>query len=429
MIAYTREVKKIRKKIALLHYAAPPVVGGVESVIGHQARLMAVAGHLVRVVAGRGEKVDERVDFVELPLIDSRHPEILAAKESLDSGRVPETFDQLVGKVEALLAEAFDGIEIVVAHNVCSLHKNLALTAALRQYCAREGAPRLVIWHHDLAWTTPRYQPELHDGWPWNLLREHWQETNPKHVVVSEVRRGELATLLSIPEEIIDVVPSGLDVASFLKLEDETLEYIERLGLLEANPLLLLPVRITARKNIELALHILHQMCGRFPSAALVVTGPLGAHNPANQQYFEQLKALRDALDLDPAARRSERSACPAVHFLAEHTNSFIPDAVIADMYRLADVLLLPSREEGFGIPVIEAGLSSMPIFCADIPALRELAGDKATYFPPDGDVQQIAEEIVSQLADDRVLALRGKVKRDYTWQGIYSQRIEPLLV
>ena len=64
--------------MALLHYAAPPVVGGVESVLGHHARLMADAGHQVRVVAGRGEQMDARIPFVHLPLADSRHPQVLA---------------------------------------------------------------------------------------------------------------------------------------------------------------------------------------------------------------------------------------------------------------------------------------------------------------------------------------------------------------
>ena len=44
--------------IAILHYSVPPIVGGVESVIAHHARLMAANGHSVRLIAGRiaGEK-------------------------------------------------------------------------------------------------------------------------------------------------------------------------------------------------------------------------------------------------------------------------------------------------------------------------------------------------------------------------------------
>ncbi len=64
--------------IALLHYAAPPIVGGVESVVGHHARLMVEDGQHVQVIAGRGGQVDRRVPFTRLSLADSRDPDILA---------------------------------------------------------------------------------------------------------------------------------------------------------------------------------------------------------------------------------------------------------------------------------------------------------------------------------------------------------------
>jgi hypothetical protein len=51
-------------KIALLHYSAPPIVGGVESVLGQHARLMADAGHAVRVVAARGGLPDPRLRLI-----------------------------------------------------------------------------------------------------------------------------------------------------------------------------------------------------------------------------------------------------------------------------------------------------------------------------------------------------------------------------
>ena len=41
-------------KVAILHYSVPPIVGGVESVIAHHARLMSADGHTVRLIAARG---------------------------------------------------------------------------------------------------------------------------------------------------------------------------------------------------------------------------------------------------------------------------------------------------------------------------------------------------------------------------------------
>ena len=271
-------------KLALLHYSVPPVVGGVETVLAQQARLMADAGHDVRVIAGRGGQFDPRVAFTSMPLADSRHADVLAVKAELDAGRVPAPFALLVETLRAELTCALAGVEVLIVHNVCSLNKNLALTAALYGLYDQEGAPRMILWHHDLAWTTPRYRSELHDGWPWDLLRTDWPAAT--QVVVSTLRQQELATLLRVPLERIRVVPNGLDVFTFLKLETQTADLVRRLNLLAAEPLLLLPVRITAGKNIELAVRVVASLRSRFSNPVLVVTGPLGPHNPANAAYF-----------------------------------------------------------------------------------------------------------------------------------------------
>jgi glycosyltransferase involved in cell wall biosynthesis len=401
--------------ITLLHYAAPPVVGGVESVMGEHARLMGRDGHQVTILAGRGAQTDPCIPFTGLPRVDSRHPEVLVVKAELDAGKVTQRFDRLVGNLQAELTQQLANTQVLIAHNVCSLNKNLALTAALKKIVEKPGAPRLILWHHDLAWTTPRYRSELHDGYPWDLLRTDWPEAT--QVTVSEVRRYELAQLLGVPDRRIEVVPNGVDLARFLKLEDLTIQFIEELDLLDADPLLLLPVRITPRKNIELAIRSLAALRGAFPSARLVVTGPLGPHNPANTTYFQQLTSLRASLKLDYA-----------VVFLAEHTSDYLPDEVIADFYHLADALIFPSLEEGFGIPILEAGLAGLPVFCADIPPLRELGEGGAVFFSPKADPSQVARLIAHKIMDENTFKLRQRVKQEYTWQAIYKDKIRPLL-
>ena len=78
--------------VALIHYAAPPVIGGVERVLARHAVLMADAGHEVRVIAGRGRAPDPRVRFVRLPLLDPRHPVIERLQRALDArARSPPT--------------------------------------------------------------------------------------------------------------------------------------------------------------------------------------------------------------------------------------------------------------------------------------------------------------------------------------------------
>jgi glycosyltransferase involved in cell wall biosynthesis len=397
-------------RIALIHYSAPPVVGGVESVLAQHARLMAQAGHTVRILAARGEPISDQIQFIPLPLIDSRHPRVLAAKAQLDRGVVPADFEPLTCEIMHALQPALRGVDVLIAHNVCSLNKNLMLTAAIQ----RLDRPRQILWHHDLAWTTPRYQAELYDGDPWNLLRTDW---GARHVVVSDLRQRELAELLHIPLESIAVVPNGIDQAAFFKLSPITLALLQQIDLSRAAPILLLPVRLTPRKNIELALRALAVLRREMPDAILIVTGPLGAHNPANAAYFDKLKNLRAELNLAGAAI-----------FLAELIDTYLPDEVIADFYRLSDALFMPSREEGFGIPVIEAAFSKLPVFCTDIAPLQALGLGDATYFSPDDDPDRVAQLIADRWQRDAVQQFAARVRRRFSWDGIYHTHIAPLL-
>ncbi|MBI3243499.1 MAG: glycosyltransferase family 4 protein [Chloroflexi bacterium] len=407
------------RSIALIHYSTPPIVGGVESVLAHHARLMADAGHDVRVLAGRGELWDERIRLIRLPLMDSRHPEVLAVKTELDVGRAPPRFSRLVKEIASVLHPALADVDILIAHNVCSLHKNLALTAALHSLRQTAAFPKLILWHHDLAWTTPRYRSELHDGWPWDLLRMDW---GGRHVVVSEFRRRELAGLLHISAQSIVVVPNGVETRHLLKLEPQTQMLFEKLKLAEAEPLLLLPVRLTPRKNIELALRAQAELRRDLPQAALVVTGPEGPHNPANAEYKRSLLTLRDELGLKGVA-----------HFVAEHADALsgaegLPDSVVADFFRLADALLLTSREEGFGIPLLEAAIARLPIFCADIPPLRDLGGEDVTRFSPEAEPKIVAGLIASRLQADPAYRFAVRARQRFTWEKVYNEHIAPLL-
>jgi glycosyltransferase involved in cell wall biosynthesis len=403
-------------KIILLHYSAPPVVGGVESVLGHHSRLMADAGHRVRIVAGRGAQTDKRVEFVQIPMVDSRHPTVLSIKGQLDKGTVPQEFHALVERLANELQDVVADADCLIAHNVCSLNKNLILTAALKNISEKSQRPRFILWHHDLAWIRPRDPDELlPERYPWDLLCKAWDGV--EQVTISEVRRLELMDLMGLPEERIVVIPNGVDVLRFLKLEALTSNFINQLELFDANPMLLLPVRITSRKNIQLALRVMAELRAQAPQAKLIITGPLGPHNPANLQYFESLRSLRNSLGLETA-----------VHFLAEFKDEFLADEVVSDFYLLADALFLPSREEGFGIPLLEAGLAGIPIFCADIPPLKALGGTFVSYFSLDEDPSNIASMIWEELSVSRQAGFRHRVRSRYAWHQIYEQQIEPLL-
>jgi glycosyltransferase involved in cell wall biosynthesis len=84
----------------------------------------------------------------------------------------------------------------------------------------------------------------------------------------------------------------------------------------------------------------------------------------------------------------------------------------LEDLYAAADSYITATRHEGFGLPVIEALSRGVPVAAADIPVLREVAGDLATWFDPD-DQDAVAAALGPLL--DRAAAGRERAAR-YTW-------------
>ena len=403
------------RSVALIHYATPPVIGGVERVLARHAVLMADAGHEVRVIAGRGRSPDPRVRFIRLPLLDSRHPVIERLQADLDAGEVPPDFADVTGTIALELGAALDGSDVVIAHNVCSLGLNLALTAALRGFAGRPGGPRLILWHHDLAWALPAYRATLHPGLPWDLLRTAWP--GAEQVVVSSARCEQLADIAGIPPATINVVPNGVDLETLWRLDRRTASLIARIDALGRSPLLLMPIRVTRRKNVELALRVVAAMRAAGRPAGLIVTGPADPHQAIGDAYLHDLQQLRRELGLEDAA-----------WFLSAELGGPPSDAVMGDLYRLADLLFLPSRDEGFGLPILEAAAHRLPIVCSGLATCRSLAGDAALYIGPDDDPERVAARILERLDGDPAARLAMEVRTRYTWDAMYRERIAPLL-
>ena len=120
------------------------------------------------------------------------------------------------------------------------------------------------------------------------------------------------------------------------------------------------------------------------------------------------------------------------IHFIYQlHGESEVfnaPDEFIAELFRISDLVLFPSFREGFGIPVLEAGLARIPIFASDIPPVQESSAGMIKLFDPTGDPEQVAGLIVKHLQNDQTYLLRKRVLSHFTWQSIVDKKIIPLL-
>ncbi|MCW2621010.1 MAG: glycosyl transferase group 1, partial [Frankiales bacterium] len=86
----------------------------------------------------------------------------------------------------------------------------------------------------------------------------------------------------------------------------------------------------------------------------------------------------------------------------AEHAVrlGFVSEATLRTAVAGATALVLPSRYEGFGLPVLEALACGTPVVCSDLPPLREVAGDQAAYAPA-GDPDAFAAALQEVLSGD----------------------------
>jgi len=99
----------------------------------------------------------------------------------------------------------------------------------------------------------------------------------------------------------------------------------------------------------------------------------------------------------------------------------------VADLYALADALVLPSANEGFGIPLLEAALHRLPIVCSDLATLRAVGGDAATYVPADASGDVIADAVVGVL-DTPAARLRSGA-RALAWPRVIADRVAPVVL
>ena len=382
---------------------------------------LAARGYPVTILSGRGGPLPDRhaAKLAIIPELDSRDTAVSAVREALDRGQIPSEFATLRAEIGQRLRTELDELDVLIVHNALTLHFNLPLTAAL--WTLADGhRTRIISWVHDISWLNPLYRPWMHQGEPWDLLRR--QHPRITSIFVSAQRRQEWNDLTGAALDHTHVIPNGIDPSALLKLGQHAIELSDRFGLLGADVVLLAPVRITKRKNLEWAIEAAAGVRGSGRSVQLLITGPPGPHNPRSLEYVADLKRLTAQLGLQASVRFLFEERTPGS---SEHS---VDAATLSDLYMLSDVVVLPSASEGFGLPLAEAALFRVPVVCTDLPAFREVAPEGATFVPAaDGSAAFTAA--VLRAVESPAARVRHHVINALSWDRIVAERLEPLLM
>ena len=211
--------------------------------------------------------------------------------------------------------------------------------------------------------------------------------------------RTQLADLYAAEPERIEVVPPGVDHRVFSP--GNRADARRRLGL-DARRLLLFAGRIQPLKGVDLAIRCLH--CLDDPDTQLVVIG--GPSGDEGAQTLANLHGVVSDLGLDSQVR-----------FVRPQ-----PHVDLADWYRAADVCIVPSRSESFGLVALEAAACGTPVVAADVGGLRSLVLDGVTGFlVEEREPCHYAAPVELLLSDAALAADMGARAAEASWRYSWS--------
>ncbi len=401
-------------KVGLIHYSCPPVVGGVEEVLNNQAVILQRLGHSVRVLSGMGGGEGLPYSVQIEPLISSNNAFINKVHEGLKRGD-KEILKDVSDKILELIKKWAKGLDVIIAHNVLQMPFNLALTIALRRIADTGDIP-IVSWAHDSPYFYPHY-PEFLEKEPWNILKK--PHPNICYVTISEYRKK------LFEEKGINakwrVIPNGIDPVSFFYLKEESIKLAKELRLFERDLVFVQPSRITPRKNIELSIHIVRGIKLSGYDILLLLTGAYDPHERKAVSYYRRLKYWISNLGL------SDNIAILAEYVFKDGKRLTLDRVLIRDLYLMADMLLMPSKDEGFGLPLLEAGMIKLPIACSKIPPFEEI-GEDVCFFDLQDPPMLTAGRILEYLARINTHKMFKRSVREYTLENICKNKLIPLL-
>ena len=361
-------------RVLLLSWEYPPVIeGGLARHVRKLAEALGRQGVAVEVLTrGRGEGPQPPPPAAggEAGVLVHRVPE----------PRWPRDLDRFVGWVERMNEDMLAAGEALAEENAYALvHGHDWLVAhAAAMLADRLDAPYVTTIHatehgRHQGWVQDQPQSHIHGV-------ERWMARRAERVIVcSYYMRGHVADIFDIDERRIAVIPNGIDPSDLRAVGD--LQALRRQFAAPQEKLVLLVGRLVYEKGFQLALAALPGVIAEMGNVRFLVAGS-GTHEQALKQQAQRLG-------------------------LDEHGGflGWIGDDVLHSLYRIADLCVVPSIYEPFGLVALEAMASGCPCIVADTGGLREVVpgGERVGLRFNGGDAQHLGVMIERLLVDDRL--------------------------
>ncbi|HEV7459331.1 MAG TPA: glycosyltransferase family 4 protein [Solirubrobacteraceae bacterium] len=380
-------------RVLILSWEYPPLIEG-----GLARHVRKLAEQLVAV---------EQVEVHVLTRGDERMP----GEDELDGvfvhrvrePRRPRDLGEFVTWVEHMNADMLAaGVELGDRFDFDLVHGHDWLVAVAGDHLANRFRCPLVVTIHATEYGR-------HQGWidkhPQSHIHgvERWMANRADRVITcSHYMRGHVADVYGLEESRVTVIPNGIDPLDLQPVDD-----LDRLRAQFAAPderLVVLVGRLVYEKGFQLALEALPGLVERLGDVRFLVAGS-GTHE-------QELRRQAAELGLDAHGT-----------FLG-----WIGDDVLHSLYRIADLCVVPSIYEPFGLVALEAMASGCPCIVADTGGLREIVpeDERVGLRFNGGDAEHLAVMVERLLTDDvlreRLVAEASEHVLSFDWADVARQ-------
>lgn len=252
-----------------------------------------------------------------------------------------------------------------------------------------------VITIHDVAFKhSPQSYGKL-SRWYLNWSTKFAVKHASKIIVPSEKTKADLIHFYHCSASKIHVIPLGFKHSSLKPSKKDTGQLLKKYDLKEKGYFLYIG-RIEWKKNSDNLIKAFESFSEKNPDFKLVMAGFPGH---GGQEILDSIpEPLKSRILLPGYITELEKQ------ILLTHALAFI----------------FPSREEGFGIPLLEAMAANLPIIASNIPTSKEIAEQNALFFDPE-DAEALAElmEKVTSTADPKILKTihHQQTLKHYSWE------------